>query len=97
VREENPEWAVIGTTQGEEIVLRTPHVQGDSLIVGSVVERVGDYPDPPDLVGIPIDEIVWVGTLERDRVGQSKALANAAAIVGFLLVPWVVAMTVGIR
>jgi hypothetical protein len=97
LREELPGWAVIGTTEGEEIVLRTPRVQGDSLVVGSVVERVGDYADPPDLIGIPIDEIVWVGTLERDRVGEAKALANATAIVGFLIVPWVVALTIGVQ
>lgn len=95
--EELPAWAVIGTTEGEEIVLRTPRIQGDSLVVGSRVEDVGDYPDPPDLVGIPLDDVAWVATREPDEIGHQKALANGIAFAGFLLLPFVVAFTVGFR
>lgn len=95
VREEHPGWVVIGTTAGEELVLRMPQLQGDTLVVGSLVEAVGDYPRPPDLVGIPLDEIAWVGTAKPDRLGQAKVLANAAAFAGFLIVPWIVVLTVG--
>ena len=97
VLEELPTWAVIGTTAGEEIVLRTPHIQGDSLVVGSRVEDIGDYPDPPDMVGIPLDDIAWVATREPDKIAQQKALANGIAFAGFLLLPFVVAFTVGFR
>lgn len=95
LREELPRWAVIGTTAGEEIVLRTPRIQGDSLVVGSRVEDVGDYPVPPDLIGIPIDQIAWVATREPDRIAESKTLAHGVAFAGFLLLPFVVALTAG--
>ncbi|MGH7566717.1 MAG: hypothetical protein ACREK2_07800 [Gemmatimonadota bacterium] len=97
VRDEHPGWVVIGTTAGEELVLRTPQLQGDSLVVGSLVESIGDYPRPPDLVGIPLDEIAWVGTAEPDRIGEAKVLANAAAMAGFLIVPWIVVLVVGYK
>jgi hypothetical protein len=97
LREELPSWAVIGTTKGEEIVLRMPRVQGDSLVVGSVVERVGDYPDPPDLMGIPLDDIAWVATREPDEIAHQKVVANGIAFAGFLLLPFVVAFAVGFR
>lgn len=88
---------MIGTTSGEEIVLRMPRMQGDSLVVGSRVEDIGDYADPPDLVGIPIGDVVWVATREPDEIAEAKTLANTFAIVGFVLVPWLVAFTVGAR
>jgi hypothetical protein len=97
VRDEHPGWIVVGTTAGEELVLRTPQLQGDSLVVGSLVERVGDYPRPPDLVGIPLDEIAWVATAEPDRIGEAKLLANATAIAGFLVVPWIAILVVGLE
>lgn len=95
VREERPGWIVLGTTAGEELVLRTPRLQGDSLVVGSLVEDVGDYPRPPDLVGIRLDEIAWVGTAEPDRIAEAKLLANAAAIAGFFVVPLIAILVVG--
>jgi hypothetical protein len=95
--DEFPTWAVIGTTAGEEIVLRTPRLQGDSLVVGSRVEDVGDYPAPPDLVGIPLEDVAWVATRESDEIAHQKALANGLAFAGFLLFPFVVAVTVGFR
>lgn len=97
LREELPGWAVIGTTAGEEIVLWTPRIQGDSLVVGSHVANVGDHPDPPDLVGIPLEEVAWIATREPDVIGQKKALANGIAFAGFLLLPFVYAFTVGYR
>ncbi len=97
LRDELPGWAVIGTTAGEEIVLWTPRLQGDSLVVGSHVADIGDYPDPPDLVGIPLAEIAWVATREPDEIGQKKVLANGIAFAGFLLLPFVVAFAVGFR
>ena len=97
VRDEHPSWIVIGTTAGEEMVLRSPQLQGDSLVVGSLVESIGDYPDPPDLVGIPTAEIAWVATREPDRIGEAKVLSHAVAFAGFLLLPFVFAFTVGFR
>lgn len=88
---------MIGTTAGEEIVLWTPRVQGDSLVVGSHVAFVGDHPDPPDLVGIPLEQIAWVATREPDEIGQKKVLANGIAFAGFLLLPFVYAFTLGFR
>ena len=97
LRDELPGWAVIGTTAGQEIVLWTPRVQGDSLVVGSHVANVGDHPDPPDLVGIPLEEIAWIATREPDDIGQKKVLANGIAFAGFLLLPFIYAFAVGFR